>query len=892
MMRSGIHTVRERLTAVAVAVVVLVISAIGVTVALEQRRSDHNTHVIRADAAAVEARHAVAQPITGMLALQSFLTANPNVRQDQLADYTLWALTDTGLEAVSYYASVNRNGVFGSPVLASTPRGAPITPSAAPVAQAIQRSIATGRPAMSAPLPALTGPPTVAIVTAVYRDSVVPVTQVGRERLIRGVAIAQVTMETLMDAITAGAPPGTTLQISDGGVAVAGHPGGGSPIARTVSVGDRLWTVSTWAPPSRRPLWTALAACLAGLIAGGVAWRSLNQAHKRERYAGLRVTEAMETRDRIEAELRGSEERFRVLVSNAPTGIFQLAADGSMVFANETWRTLAGLTEDQATGHNWVRSIHPDDLAQLSEWKDDAAAGRASQRPFRFVTPGGRVRWVVSVTSALRDETGEPVGWIGSVSDVTDRTLAEERLAASDQLHRAVIDGAADAIITTDAAGVIQSVNPASEAVFGHPPDTLVGHHVGRVLPHIEAPQPSPGARVEGRHANGETVQVHLAISETHAGNDVRFTAIARDLTREIAAENAIRLHAREQTALREVATLVAAQAPSAAVGRLAAQQVRELDGCEVAGVIRFDGDTQAVVSAIAGDPPPPHPATDDVIPVGLDTPLARVRARGITVHADVAPMALGDLHLRRAAAAPIVIDGTVWGALIVGNHTDAPLGDDVDDRLTHFASLVALAVAADQARDTLARLAATDHLTDLPNRRTFNERLDNEVVRATRHARPLSLMLLDIDHFKAINDTHGHEVGDRVLREVAQRLGSQVRRGEMLSRIGGEEFAWLLPESDPEAAMRVAERARRAVAAAPFHGVGRVTASLGICSMSNATDAGALFRRADAALYRAKSEGRDRAVCYDPRHDRDAERASGNVVPLRPHDARERTGE
>jgi diguanylate cyclase (GGDEF)-like protein/putative nucleotidyltransferase with HDIG domain len=174
-----------------------------------------------------------------------------------------------------------------------------------------------------------------------------------------------------------------------------------------------------------------------------------------------------------------------------------------------------------------------------------------------------------------------------------------------------------------------------------------------------------------------------------------------------------------------------------------------------------------------------------------------------------------------------------------------------------HARTLVTLADAEQRA--------ASDPLTGLANHRAFHERLRDEVERARRHRRPLALALIDLDHFKDVNDRHGHQVGDEVLRETAARLLRRSRPEDMVARIGGEEFAWLLPESDSLDAWKAAERAREAVAGEPFGDGIDCTVSIGIAELSQATDAGDLVRLADGALYWAKGNGRNVSFCYSP---------------------------
>ncbi|MBU2663885.1 GGDEF domain-containing protein [Actinoplanes bogorensis] len=157
---------------------------------------------------------------------------------------------------------------------------------------------------------------------------------------------------------------------------------------------------------------------------------------------------------------------------------------------------------------------------------------------------------------------------------------------------------------------------------------------------------------------------------------------------------------------------------------------------------------------------------------------------------------------------------------------------------------------------------AITDELTGLRSRRYFVQALQSETARHERSGDGLSVLLLDIDHFKLVNDTYGHDGGDRVLVEVARRLARAVREGDLVARYGGEEFAVLLPQSDPGEAYGVAERIRLSVADQPIPvGDGRhhrVTVSVGLASTS-ATDT--LIHDADQALYAAKRGGRDRVV-------------------------------
>jgi len=165
-----------------------------------------------------------------------------------------------------------------------------------------------------------------------------------------------------------------------------------------------------------------------------------------------------------------------------------------------------------------------------------------------------------------------------------------------------------------------------------------------------------------------------------------------------------------------------------------------------------------------------------------------------------------------------------------------------------------------------LKEQATRDALTGLINRRAVLEALDREWTRCNRECRALTVIMADIDHFKAINDTHGHLTGDQVLRMTAQRLLSELRPYDSIGRYGGEEFLIILTGCDADISLRSAERLRHAVEATLFRteAIIKVTLSLGIASWDGHASAQDLIRVADAALYRAKSQGRNRSAMAD----------------------------
>lgn len=191
---------------------------------------------------------------------------------------------------------------------------------------------------------------------------------------------------------------------------------------------------------------------------------------------------------------------------------------------------------------------------------------------------------------------------------------------------------------------------------------------------------------------------------------------------------------------------------------------------------------------------------------------------------------------------------------------------DDVFGRIEQLAqrmeSMEAEATELKSSLEAQRIEALRDALTEMPNRAAYDEQIEREFSRWRRHGRPLSICVVDIDHFKHINDTLGHLRGDKVLKLVAREISRKVRNEDFVARYGGEEFVIIMPETDQQSALAAAEKVRLAVAECPFNFNNErlpVTASFGVASFSEGDEIETCFERADKALYRAKSLGRNR---------------------------------
>jgi diguanylate cyclase (GGDEF)-like protein len=260
----------------------------------------------------------------------------------------------------------------------------------------------------------------------------------------------------------------------------------------------------------------------------------------------------------------------------------------------------------------------------------------------------------------------------------------------------------------------------------------------------------------------------------------------------------------------------------------------------------------------------------DDLrLPVGVGV-AGRVAATGepvlgrVGTGPDELHTAPGEPTATTLVAVPLTSSSGVIGVLVL---LDRDGGEDFDAgdlaTLRTFTSQATVAVDNVLLHEEARRLSITDGLTGLWNYRYFQMTVEKEVERAARFGRPLAVLMLDLDHFKAVNDSYGHQRGDEVLAELATRVRSQVRDVDTLARYGGEEFIAVLPETDGQGASLVAERIRDAVAAQPFGATGALpitlTVSIGVAVFpSHGDDAAGLVRSADAALYEAKRSGRN----------------------------------
>jgi diguanylate cyclase (GGDEF)-like protein len=247
-----------------------------------------------------------------------------------------------------------------------------------------------------------------------------------------------------------------------------------------------------------------------------------------------------------------------------------------------------------------------------------------------------------------------------------------------------------------------------------------------------------------------------------------------------------------------------------------------------------------------------------------LRTALAAMRPLVLKLSDETSPGLEAGGHPQHVLVVPVQRSGQLMGAMELYLNAWRELSEDQADLLTGVASQAAIAIRHAQLFQAQEENALTDELTKLPNRRALAQRFLQEMQRARRHHKAIAFLMVDLDHFKQVNDSYGHLNGDAVLAELASILTAGARESDVCARYGGEEFGIILHETTDQGARTLAERIRAKVAAATFPGGLKLTISIGVAATTEPALFTSLIERADQALYAAKQSGRNQVRVAD----------------------------
>ncbi|MDW5593757.1 diguanylate cyclase [Conexibacter stalactiti] len=411
-------------------------------------------------------------------------------------------------------------------------------------------------------------------------------------------------------------------------------------------------------------------------------------------------------------------------------------------------------------------------------------------------------------------------------------------------------------------------------ALLRRPADELIGRTMWESYPDLR------GTIVERELTRARDEQIPVQFENRYEPLDTWFAVSAtpfqhwllvafHDITVQKRAEARSAELAAEQAAMARISAAVARRSPPHRLFAQVADEAARLQGVDGGSVVQFTGaDRVRVVGVSTRHPSPLLVVTgDQVDDEGIFDEL-RATGEPVLVRAD------DKEHGARLRAAgrvawlqvPIYVEGKLWGALGLTSLRADAFDEASIGRQRDLAELLSVAIGNADAHERLARMAATDPVSGLANHRVFHARLREEAADASRRSRPLTLAVFDLDRFRDANDLHGHLAGDAILAEVGERLTEFAAPGQLLARIGGDEFALIMPGWTPSIARPVVERACAAIGASPF-GEHRtaLTASAGLADLASAGHGELLFACADGALYWAKLNGRDLVCTFEP---------------------------
>jgi diguanylate cyclase (GGDEF)-like protein/PAS domain S-box-containing protein len=631
-----------------------------------------------------------------------------------------------------------------------------------------------------------------------------------------------------------------------------------------------------------------VAALFVDLAAGPVNWKANSNRNRRsdgaivhcrwfnaylvsERFSGYvsMAEDVTETTLAFEA-AQASEDRLRALFNATPDGLTFFDTAGNITDANPASESLMGVKRTTLIARPFGDFIVADELPYATELFARVLGGETVTAVLNVRRLDGATFPVDLVAGPLR-ERGVITGAYCSARDISEKTEALAHVEASEERFRSIFDNNPDPMIAFDADGTVTRANSAAGRVLEIDPETLVGQTLGDVATDGDLTEAlacfnralagmAGGIELHVRHAREHSLPAFVTMIP------IRFRGLAagvhlhvRDLRATIAQQRQIAAHAER---IRDL------YMSAAAASENAEQQITATleSGCRILGLssgVLYERESDLVIETY-GESMGSGLAR---LALGSDRALAIDDVRGMEALADDPDAAPFVAFI----GTPIDVSGVRYGTLSFADRRRrrTPF-DDVDrDLVQLMGALVSSAIERGRSRARLQTLAYSDTVTALPNRAWLVEHLRALLEEARRTECTVGVLFLDLDRFKDINDTMGHDSGDRLLRIVGERLGKAIRTSDVVARMGGDEFVVLAGDSpDMQALGGLAERIVTTIEE-PISMEGSeffVTTSIGIASFpADGTDAETLVKHADVAMYRAKDRGRNTYQFFTP---------------------------
>jgi diguanylate cyclase (GGDEF)-like protein/PAS domain S-box-containing protein len=578
------------------------------------------------------------------------------------------------------------------------------------------------------------------------------------------------------------------------------------------------------------------------------------------------VTETTLAREAAQA----SEEHLRALFDATPDALTFFDTAGKITDSNPASERLMGVGRAELFDLPFSEFIIPDELARAAELMRRVLSGETVTAVLTVRRLDGEMFPVDLVAGPLR-ERGVITGAYCSARDISEKTEALARLEASEERFRSIFDNNPDPMIAFDADGSVTRANAAAGRVLEIDPETLVGQTLGDVATDGDVTEAlacfnralagmAGGVELHVRHAREHSLPAFVTMIP------IRFRGVAagvhlhvRDLRATIAQQRQIAAHAER---IRDL------YMSAAAANENAEQQIAATleSGCRILGLSSgalYESETDRVVEAF-GEALGPGLAR---LALASERALAIDDVRGLPQLAEEPEAAPFVAFI----GTPIDVSGVRYGSLgFADRRRRRTPFDDVDrDLVQLMGALVSSAIERGRSRTRLQTLAYSDTVTALPNRAWLVDHLRALLDEARRTESTVGVLFLDLDRFKDINDTMGHDSGDRLLRIIGERLVKAIRTSDVVARMGGDEFVVLAGDCpDMQALGGLAERIVATVEE-PISMEGSeffVTTSIGIASFpADGVDAETLVKHADVAMYRAKDRGRNTYQFFTP---------------------------
>jgi len=609
------------------------------------------------------------------------------------------------------------------------------------------------------------------------------------------------------------------------------------------------------------------------------------------------VAELRRSRDELEQKIRegtaaltGAHAQIAARHELAPIGSWDWDIETGEVRWSAELRAIYGLADDDPapTYETYLARVHPDDRTTV---RDTIARARADGLPFtldeRIIRPDGSVRMLASGGQVVTDAGGRPVRMLGICQDVTEGRRAARELLESQERAALIVEASGHAFISIDAAGRIIEWNTAAERLLGWSRAEALGRSLAEtILPEADRARHRAGlarvvaggtSQVVGRtleidalHRDGHLIAVDAAISATRSQGVYSFHAFLYDISarrhgaRLLATENAVGQALLESSSLDEARRRV--------LDEIGTRLGWAYGGWWAMGGPAGSPHREATWWAPGVGPALLQRAADAPFLPGIQLP-ARVRRSWKTV---VLSDLGGEAGMLSAIGVPVISRGEVVAVVEFACTEHLRSGDDTDRMLQRVSEALSSYVERERMEGQLQHLADHDPLTDLFNQRRFDEEIERELASARRYGTGGAILALDLDDFKDVNDTLGHDAGNALLASVAELMRVRLRGTDILARLGGDEFAAILPHTDEGRARHIAEELLYAIRehaiVTTARGSCRTTASIGIAVLADRPDspsAEELLTEADRAMYDAKEAGRDQVRVYDPRTSR-----------------------